>query len=103
MFVIFETGGKQYRAQEGDKVKVEMLPGDAGAIIEFRKVLFASGPQGVITGSPYLENALVSAKILGEVKGPKLLIFKKKRRKQYQRLRGHRQHYTEVRIEKIAI
>jgi large subunit ribosomal protein L21 len=103
MFAIFETGGKQYGAKEGDRLKVEKLPGSVGDVVEFGKVLFARTDEAVRTGNPYVENASLSATILGEGRSRKVLIFKKKRRKQYKRLRGHRQEYTEVRIDKITV
>jgi large subunit ribosomal protein L21 len=103
MFAIFDTGGKQYGAKVGDRLKVEKLPGSVGDVVEFRNVLYARTEAAVRTGSPYLENASLSATILGEGRNRKVLVFKKKRRKQYKRLRGHRQDYTEVRIDKITV
>ena len=98
-----ETGGKQYTIQEGEKLKIEKLPGAVGDAVEFLKVLFARGPKGFLTGTPYLENATVSGTIVSEGKHRKVLVFKKKRRKQYKRLRGHRQVFTEVQIDKIKV
>ena len=103
MFAIIETGGKQFRVEEGDRLRLEKLPGSVGDVLEFSNVLYANGPEGIKTGTPYIESATVTGTSLSEGKHRKVLVFKKKRRNQYKRLRGHRQLYTEVRIDKISL
>lgn len=103
MFAVIETGGKQYRVQPGDLIDVE-LRGDAGnqgSEIEFDRVLMIGADDGVQVGSPAVEGALVKGTLVSRVRGPKIRVFKKKRRKGYRRLNGHRQELLRVRIEGI--
>ena len=101
MYAIIETGGKQYRVQEGDVVFVEKLVADEGADIVFDKVLAVS-KDGVATfGSPLVMDASVNAKVAGHGKEKKIIIFKYKAKKGYRKKQGHRQPYTKVHIEKI--
>ncbi len=102
MYAIIETGGKQYRVQEGQTIKVEKLPKPAGETVEFDRVLLLSDTDNVKVGTPYVEGAKVTAKVLETAKDKKVLVFKKKPRKGYKRLRGHRQFYTKVQIENIS-
>ena len=100
MYAVVRTGGKQLRVSPGDVVRVEKLAGDPGQQIDLEEVLLIGGDT-IKVGTPRVEGAKVVATIQGEAKGPKLKIFKKKRRKRYKLTRGHRQHYTELRIDSI--
>ena len=103
MYAIIETGGKQYRVEPGEVLDVELLDGAvAGGAISFDRVLMISGEGGVRVGSPAVEGAKVTGQLLSEVRGPKVRIFKKKKRKQYRRTNGHRQNLHRVKIEAIA-
>lgn len=103
MYAVIETGGKQYRVAPGDVIEVERLDeAAAGATkVQFDRVLMIRGDKGVKIGSPLVEGATVTASSLGEARGPKVTVFKMKRRKGYRRRRGHRQDLTRVKIEKI--
>jgi large subunit ribosomal protein L21 len=102
MYAIFETGGKQYRVQEGDRVKVEKLPGDVGARVVFDRVLLLGGSaEPPAVGRPVVAGAAVEGEIVAQGRGPKLTIFKMKRRKNYRRKIGHRQAYTELKVVAI--
>jgi large subunit ribosomal protein L21 len=102
MYAVVRTGGKQLRVRSGDVVDVERLPGKAGERVELDQVLLVGGDP-VVVGRPLVEGARVVATIQGESKGPKIRIFKHKRRKGYQLHRGHRQHYTRLLIESIEV
>jgi large subunit ribosomal protein L21 len=100
MYAVIETGGKQYRVQPGDVIDVERsLEGAEGSTVTFDRVLLVGG-DGVKAGED-VAKATVSAVVVGEVRGPKLIVFKKKRRKGYKRRNGHRQDLLRVRIEAI--
>ena len=101
MYAVIETGGKQHRVELGEVLKVELLKAETGQEIEFSRVLLVSDENGVRVGTPIVEGARVLGTSLGDGRAPKIIIFKKKRRKQYRRTRGHRQYYTTVRIDKI--
>lgn len=105
MFAVIETGGKQYRVQPGDVIDVERWDGEpeADAAVEFDRVLMVSADDGVQVGSPVVAGALVKGTALAAVRGPKIIVFKKKRRKGYKRRNGHRQDLVRVRIEEIAV
>ncbi len=100
MYAVVRTGGKQLRVSPGDTVDVEQLAGDPGDRIELSEVLMIGGDQ-VRIGTPLLSGAKVVATIQGESKGPKLTIFKMRRRKGYRLHKGHRQHYTRLQIDSI--
>jgi large subunit ribosomal protein L21 len=102
MYAVVKTGGKQVRVQEGDILDLELLPGTAGEIVELPEVLLVGGDP-VRIGTPLVEGAKVVARIEGATMGPKLRIFKHKRRKRYRLRQGHRQHYTRVVIESIEV
>ncbi|MFQ5607250.1 MAG: 50S ribosomal protein L21 [Candidatus Zixiibacteriota bacterium] len=102
-FAIIESGGSQRRVSVGDTIRVEKLPGSAGEKITIDKVLFVKKGAEALVGSPYVENATVEALISDEGLAEKILVFKKKRRTKYRRLRGHRQSFSELKIKKINI
>jgi len=102
-YAIIRTGGKQYRVEPGTKLRVPSLPGDAGTAIEFNDVLLGSDDNGVRTGVPTLSGAKVTGEILKQGKDDKIIVFKFKRRKNYARKQGHRQKFTEVRIDTITL
>ena len=105
MFAVIESGGKQYRVEPGDVLDVELLgeTGEKGSAVRFDRVLAASGDGGVLFGQPLVDGALVTASLVGESVGPKLRVFKTKRRNTQRRTKGHRQHYHRVRIDEIQL
>jgi len=102
MYAIVETGGKQYKVQEGDTLRIEKLDNEAGVVVDFDKVVAVVNDGQAVFGRPYVEGAKVSAKIAGHGKGDKILVFKYKPKKKYRKLRGHRQQYTDVVVESIT-
>ena len=100
MYAVIETGGKQYRVQKGDLVRVEKLTAASGDKITFPVLLVANGTN-VKVGKPTVASAAVVATVQGNEKGKKLIVFKYRRRKGYRRKNGHRQEYTAVRIDEI--
>ena len=100
MYAVVRTGGKQLRVSPGDVVEIEKVLGNAGDQIELREVLLIGGDE-VRIGAPLVEGARVVARICGEAAGPKIRIFKHKRRKRYRLRAGHRQRYTRIEIESI--
>ncbi len=102
MFAVIETGGKQYKVQKGDVLAVEKLDIKEGQKITFDKVLLVEGDGETLIGTPHVKNALVKAEIVESFKDTKVIVFKKKRRKQYKKMRGHRQELTRIRIEEIV-
>lgn len=102
MYAIIETGGKQYRVEQGDVIDVELIGVDQpGAPVEFKNVLFINTAQGAKIGKPHLPAAMVKAEFVTESKGPKVIAFKYKERKRIRRKVGHRQHYSRVKITEI--
>lgn len=101
MYAVVETGGKQYKVKNGDTVRVERLDGDVGSQIKLEKVLLAGVGDSIKYGAPYVDGAYVAAKITEQHRTRKVMVFKYKRRKGYRVKRGHRQHYTALRIEEI--
>jgi large subunit ribosomal protein L21 len=101
MYAIMASGGKQYRVQEGDVLRLEKIDGEVGASVSFDQVLMVSDGEEVQLGRPVLEGATVHAHILEQDKARKILVFKFKRRKRYRRKLGHRQPYTAVQIDRI--
>jgi large subunit ribosomal protein L21 len=101
MFAIVKTGGKQYRVGPGDQIVVERIEGDVGAEVALNQVLAISDGEVNALGTPTVANASVRAKIVQQPRGTKVIVFKKKRRKNYRRKRGHRQELTVLRIEGI--
>jgi large subunit ribosomal protein L21 len=100
MFAVIKTGGKQYRVAADDKLKVERIDGQPGEIIQFSEVLVVGG-DAVTLGTPTVTGASVAAAVIEQSRGPKVIAFKKRRRKNSRRKRGHRQHQTVVRIKEI--
>jgi large subunit ribosomal protein L21 len=104
MYAVIRTGGKQYRVASGQVVKVERLDGEVGETVAFDQVLMVGDDQGEPKiGAPLVTGAQVTAEVLEQGKGPKVIVFKKKRRKNYRRRRGHRQLQTVLRIRDIAV
>jgi len=103
MYAIIETGGKQYKVTEGDTLEVELLDAQEGATVEIGKVLAVVKDGQVIVGKPLVEGAKAVVKVLGHGKGEKVLIYKYKPKKNFRRLRGHRQPYTKIAVEKIVL
>jgi len=101
MFAVIKTGGKQYVVKEGDVLSVEKLKAKAGETVQFDQVLLIEDGDQTLIGTPILDKAAVKAEVVKNFKDDKILVFKKKRRKQYRRTRGHRQPLTEVKIQKI--
>jgi len=101
MYAVIKTGGKQYKVVEGEFLKVEKLGGELGDNVEFSEVLMIGG-ESTIVGAPLVAGAKVTAKIASQGKDKKILVFKSKRRKDSRKLRGHRQHRTVLKIEKIS-
>lgn len=100
MFAVFKTGGKQYRVAAEDVLKVEKVAGEPGEIVEFGEVLVVGG-DSVAVGTPTVAGATVAAVVLDQARGPKVIAFKKRRRKNSRRKRGHRQEFTLIRITEI--
>ena len=103
MYAIIETGGKQYRVQEGDTLFIEKLGVEAGNTVEFDKVLAVSKDDSLSYGAPYVEGAKVSASVLEEGKAKKVIIYKYRAKKDYRKKQGHRQPFTKVKIENITL
>jgi len=103
MYAIFRTGGKQFRAEPGKSIRIPTLDIEPGESVTFDEVLLGSSDTGVSVGAPLVEGASVTAEVVGHGKGEKIIIFKHKRRKNYRRKQGHRQKYTEVRINDVQL
>ncbi|MEM7775469.1 MAG: 50S ribosomal protein L21 [Pseudomonadota bacterium] len=101
MYAVIKTGGKQYRVAKDDVLEVERLPGDAGSDIELTDVLMVGEGESVTVGTPTISGAKVVAELVEQSRGPKLIAFKKRRRKSSKRTRGHRQHLSKIRIKDI--
>jgi large subunit ribosomal protein L21 len=102
MYAIIKTGGKQYRVKSGEQVRVESLTADVGAAVSFEEVLAVGEGDAVRVGAPLVSGAKVKATVLAHGRGEKVRIFKMRRRKHFQKTQGHRQNYTEVRIDDIV-
>ena len=102
MYAVIKTGGKQYRVTNGLKLKVEQIPADVGAEVTLDQVLMAGEGESVKIGAPFLAGATVKATLISHGRHDKVKIFKMRRRKHYQKHQGHRQNYTELRIDAIA-
>ena len=102
MFAVIQTGGKQYRVAEGDRLRVEKLTGDVGAKVTFDKVLLIGGDT-IKVGTPLVGGAKVSAEIVAQGRDKKVIVFKFRRRKNYRRKAGHRQPFTELKITGVSV
>lgn len=102
MYAVIRTGGKQYKVAAGGKLKVESLPAEVGSEIEINDVLMVADGDNVKIGAPVLAGASVKATVLAHGRGDKVMIFKMRRRKHYRKTQGHRQNYTEIRIDGIS-
>jgi len=102
MFAVFFSGGKQHRVTEGEVVRLERLPGDAGDKIVFDKVMMVADGDKVSVGEPYVDGGTVEAEVVSQYRGKKIRIIKFKRRKDYLRRQGHRQWHTDVKITAIS-
>jgi len=102
MYAVVKTGGKQYRVQSGESVRVELLPAEVGAAVSFDEVLMVGEGENVKVGTPFVAGAKVNATVVAHGRGDKERIFKLRRRKHFQKTQGHRQSYTEVRIDDIV-
>lgn len=103
MYAIVDIAGQQFKAEAGRKLYVHRLEGEEGAVVEFDKVLLVDNDGDIQVGAPVVEGVKISAKVLAHVKGDKVWVFKKNRRKGYQKLNGHRQSFTQVLIENISV
>lgn len=103
MYAVFRTGGKQFRAEPGLRLQIPSMDVEEGETVTFDSVLLASNGDDVTVGTPTVEGASVKAEVLGHGRGRKVVVFKRKRRKGYRRKQGHRQGYTEIRVEEIVL
>jgi large subunit ribosomal protein L21 len=101
-YAIIETGGKQYRVEQGTRLQVESLPFDKGGEVVLEKVLLVSTEKGVQVGKPTVSGAKVVATVTAQDRGPKIIVFKKRSKKTYKKTIGHRQNYTELVIKSIS-
>ncbi len=102
MYAVVNSGGKQYKVQQGQILRVEKIPGDVGNPVTFDRVLMFSDGENVSIGQPALENIAVEGHIVEQGKAKKIIVFKYKRRKRYRRKKGHRQQFTAVLIDSIT-
>lgn len=102
MYAVIETGGKQYRVEEGDTLYVEKLNAEVGETINFDKVLILSKDGELLAGKPFVDGAKVEGSVLDQGKAKKIIVFKYKAKKNYRKKTGHRQPFTKVKIEKIV-
>ena len=101
MYAVVNSGGKQYKVQQGQVLRVEKIPGDVGSPVTFERILMFSDGENVSIGQPALEDVAVEGHIVEQGKAKKIIVFKYKRRKRYRRKKGHRQEFTAVRIDGI--
>jgi len=102
MYAIVEIAGQQFKVEKQSKIYVHRLKANIGDMVSFDKVLLLEEGEAVTVGTPTIPGAVISAKVLDHVQGDKVLVFKKKRRKGYQKLNGHRQQFTQISVEDIA-
>ncbi len=103
MYAVFSTGGKQFRAEPGTKIRIPTLEAEEGTTVSFDRVLIASKGDDISVGQPTVPGASVTAEVLRHGKDRKIIVFKRKKRKGYRRKQGHRQKFTEIRIAEINI
>ncbi|MBK8324741.1 MAG: 50S ribosomal protein L21 [Betaproteobacteria bacterium] len=101
MYAVIKTGGKQYRVSPGESIKVETIEADVGSTIVLDQVLMVADGEAVNVGTPLVAGAKVSVTVVSHGRGPKVHIFKMRRRKHYKKSQGHRQNYTEIRVDAI--
>ncbi|MFH0925915.1 MAG: 50S ribosomal protein L21 [bacterium] len=102
MYAILKTGGKQYRVSQGEKVKVEKINGNEGDVVEFKEVLMVEKDGAIIVDPGKLKEVKVTGELLRQERDKKIIVFKSKRKKNYKKKMGHRQHFTEVKINEIV-
>src|SRR5471030_188321 len=102
MYAVIHAGGKQYRVNSGEKLRIERLPALVGEAVSFDQVLAVGEGESLRVGAPYVAGVTVNGTVVGHGRGDKVLVFKMRRRKGYRRTQGHRQSYTEVRIDDIV-
>jgi len=103
MYAVIRSGGKQYRVAPGETIRLEKLAGEVGAKVELSNVLLVENDGKIQLGNPLIANAKIEATVVEHDREKKILVFKKKRKKQYRRTQGHRQDYTAVRIDNIIV
>ena len=103
MYAVVKTGGKEYRVSKGDLIRIEKVQGNVGDQLLLKEVLMVSEEGQAQFGTPHLTHAVVTGRIVQEAKGKKVLTYKMKRRKNYRRMKGHRQSYTYLRVEDISL
>ena len=103
MYAVIKTGSKQYRVAAGEKLKIEQIPAEVGAEITLDQILMLGEGESVKIGTPFVTGAAVKATVLSQGRHDKIKIFKMRRRKHYQKHQGHRQNYTEIRIDGISV
>lgn len=101
MYAVIKTGGKQHKVTVGEKLKVELIPAEIGSKVTLSEVLMVANGENVVIGTPVVANATVEATVIAQGRHKKVRIFKMQRRKHYQKRQGHRQYYTELKIEAI--
>lgn len=102
MYAIVEIAGQQFKIKKDQKIYVHRLEAEEGSEVEFEKVLLKADGNQIEVGAPVVEGAIVKARVLSHLKGDKVLVFKKKRRKGYQKMNGHRQYLTQIQIEELV-
>jgi large subunit ribosomal protein L21 len=103
MYAVFRTGGKQFRAEPGKKIRIPTMEVEPGASVTFDDVLLASDGKDVQVGAPLIDGAKVMAEVVRHGRDRKIIVFKRKRRKGYRRKQGHRQGFTEIRVDEILV
>ena len=104
MYAVFQTGGKQFRAEPGSRLRIPSLTAEPGDTVTFDEVLLAGdGEKNVQVGTPMVDGASVKAEVIRHGRAPKVIVFKRKRRKGYRKKQGHRQNFTEIRIDEVAL
>ena len=103
MYAVIKTGGKQYKVSEGEVLSFEKIEGEKGDTVSFDEVLLVSGDGEVMVGTPFVKGAKVVGEIVSQARGPKIVVFKMKRRKGYSKKTGHRQDLTSLKIKEIVV
>ena len=103
MFAVFQTGGKQFRAEPGSRLRIPSIVAEPGDSVTFEQVLLSSSEDDVKVGAPMVEGAKVTAEVLRHGRDKKIIVFKRKRRKGYRKKQGHRQGFTEIRVSEVVV